>query len=96
MIVAMGTIDGGGTTIYQGYNITSSTYNVAEDRYEIELTGFEHEFFEYVTVVSPHAGNGRYAGYASLPEGQLGVYISDEAGNPIISTFSFMVLDPTP
>ncbi len=91
MIVAMGFIIGDGT-IGRSYNITSCSWNAAEERYEITLTGINYITGRYVTLVTPTTGYVYGAGYES-DSGKLCVVLIGSSGNPTVSSFSFMVLE---
>ena len=91
MIVAMGFIIGDGT-IGRGYNVTSCSWNAAQQRYDITLTGINYVTGRYVTLVTPTAKYVYGASYESF-SGKLGVNLTSSGGNPIQGSFSFMVLE---
>ena len=90
MIVAMGFIIGDGT-IGRGYNVTSCSWNAAQQRYDITLTGIYYSTGGYVTLVTPTMEYVYGAAYESS-SGKLGVNLIGNTGNPAMSSFSFMVL----
>jgi hypothetical protein len=87
MIVAMGQVSSTGT-LYNGYNVVSVTWNAGLSRWEIQLTGINYFYLDYVTVITPFDG---FATQGSVG-GKLLVYIYDAAGNGIKTGFSFVVL----
>jgi hypothetical protein len=91
MIVAMGNIATDGT-INQVYNVASSTWNAAQNRYEITLTGINYFDQNYVTLVTPRSFSQSCSASYCSGGGKLFVYIYNVVGNPVQCPFSFTVL----
>lgn len=90
MIVAMGTVDGDGN-IRSALNVTSVTWNSAQEWWEITLTGIDYDVWDYVTVVS-QAWTYGYASHGSMM-GKLVVGTFDSSGTLTKRGFSFVVFD---
>jgi hypothetical protein len=93
MIVAMGRVSRDGS-IGAALNVTSVTWNSAQEWWEIALDGINYVGFNYVTVVSGvfRTGVSGYADHDSVG-GKLLVKIFDSNGTPIKEGFSFVVFD---
>jgi len=102
MIVAMGYIANSGAptydvTIIQEYNVTSCSWNAANQWCEITLTGISYSRSDYVTLVTPSYDpliglSGDVAIYGSTG-GKLFVQIFRGVSSSYPSDFSFMVLE---
>ena len=89
MIVAMGNILADGT-ISREYNVTSVTWDTANQRYQITLTGITYSSNNYVTLITC---GGLFGGYYESLSGNLLVYLYGFSGQGQ-GPFSFMVLAP--
>jgi hypothetical protein len=93
MIVAMGNINTNGT-VSQGYHIANCTWNAANNWYVITLAGISYDYLSYVTLVSAAGpSNSSYTAQYGSASNNLIVWLSDDAGNPVQFSFSFMVLE---
>jgi hypothetical protein len=88
MIVAMGNILADGT-ISREYNVTSVTWDTANQRYQITLTGITYSSNNHVTLVTC---GGLFGGYYESLSGNLLVYLYGFSGQGQ-GPFSFMVLE---
>ena len=84
IIVAAGDIATDGT-IYRSYNVDNVTWGFT--RYEIEITGINYHYQQYVTLVTPTIGT---TATASSSLGELNIYILDDAGNYMQGSFQFV------
>ena len=94
MIVAMGVINQS-AQIVEGYNVASCEWK--SNYYDIALTGITYSADDYVTSGTPiFSLNGHFATYSFDDQNHLVVIMKDAEGATGQSSFSFMVLDPTP
>lgn len=89
MIVAMGMISATGT-LMQDYNVGTVTWNDGLKRWEVELTGINYNFTDYVTVVTAHYTSGTCTSGAI--SGLLTIYPQDSSGAGVKIAVSFVVL----
>lgn len=87
MIVAMGNVLANGS-VSCGYNVGSVSWDAANSRYQITLTGVNYVPTDYVTVVTP---GGEFLGRYDGLSGRLLVYLYDLSGQAQ-GPFSFIVL----
>ena len=87
-VVAMGSVSSTGA-IGDELNVTSVTWNSAQQRWEITLTGISYYYLDYVTVATSYSG---YAATGSLSN-KLLVKVFASNATPIKEGFSFVVFD---
>lgn len=93
MIVAMGRVSGTGS-IGAALNVTSVSWNSAQEWWEITLDDIDYQDSDYMTVVSGvfRTGVSGYTNHGSVG-GKLLVKMFDANGTPIKEGFSFVVFD---
>ena len=89
MIVAMGMVNSD-ATLGQSYNVDSVTWDLANSRYVIKLTGITFSHTAYVTVVT--AVDSNYTATYGADTGNLVVFFRNTAGARQKDHFSFVVL----
>jgi hypothetical protein len=77
-------------TISREYNVTSVTWDTANQRYQIALTGMTYPSNNYVTLITC---GGLFGGYYESLSGNLLVYLYGLSGQGQ-GPFSFVVLAP--
>ncbi len=92
MIVAMGMVNADGS-LAQDYNVDTVTWDSANSRYVVKLTGITYTHTTYVTVVT--AVDSSYTSTYASDSGNLVVYIRNSAGVKQKYHFSFVVLKAT-
>jgi hypothetical protein len=90
MIVAMAQVNSDGT-MGQSYNVDSVTWDAANLRYVIKLTGITYTHNTYVTIVT--AGYNNYTATYAADSGNLVVAFRNTSAVGQRDVFSFMVLD---
>lgn len=90
MIVAMGMINSDGST-GQAYNVDSATWDAANSRYVIKLTGITYSHTAYITVVT--AVDSNYTATYGADNGNLTVFFRNTSGVKQKDHFSFVVLE---
>jgi len=89
MIVAMGMVNADGS-LGQDYNVDSVTWDSANSRYVIKLTGITYTYTGYVTVVT--SVDSAYTATYGADSGNLLVYLRNTAQVKQKYHFSFVVL----
>jgi hypothetical protein len=89
MIVAMGMVNADGS-LGQDYNVDTVTWDSANSRYVIKITGITYTHTGYVTMVT--AVDSAYTATYGADSGNLLVYLRNPAGVKQKYHFSFMVL----
>ena len=89
MIVAMGMVNAD-TSLGQRYNVDSVTWDSANSRYIIKLTGITYTHTGYVTIVTPV--DSTYTATYGADSGNLLIYLRNTSGVKQKYHFSFMVL----
>jgi len=87
-VVAMGSVSSTGA-IGDELNVASVTWNSAQQRWEITLTGISYYYLDYVTVATSYSG---YAATGSVSN-KLLVKVFASNATPIKEGFSFVVFD---
>lgn len=89
MIVAMGMVNADGS-LGQDYNVDTVTWDSANSRYVIKLTGITYTHTGYVTMVT--AVDSAYTATYGADSGNLLVYLRNTSGVKQKYHFSFVVL----
>ena len=89
MIVAMGMVNADGS-LGQDYNVDSVTWDSANSRYVIKLTGITYTHTGHVTMVT--AVDSAYTATYGADSGNLLVYLRNTSGVKQKYHFSFVVL----
>jgi hypothetical protein len=89
MIVAMGMVNSD-ASLSQSYNVDSVTWDAANSRYVIKLTGITYSHTAYITVVT--AVDSNYTATYGADNGNLVVYFRNTAAAKQKAHFSFVVL----
>ena len=87
--IAAGYLDGNGTQV-AGFGVSAATWNDANDRYEITVTGQSFALFSYAVTVSPTCGG--YTGTYGSVGGKLTVHIYDTSNALAQCGFAFTVI----
>jgi hypothetical protein len=90
-VAAAGYIYAGGT-IGQNFNVSSVTWNLVYHAYEISLAGISYSAISYITVATAYSGiYPRIVTTGDIGNGNLFIFVQDNAWNRIQSDFHFVV-----
>lgn len=89
MIVAMAQVNADGSR-GESYNVDAVTWDSANRRYVIKLTGINYTYTTFVTIVT--AGYSNYTATYAEESGNMIVALTNTAGTRQQDHFSFMVL----
>ena len=89
--IAFGFINNDGSTNVS-YGSFTSTWNAVQSRYDIDITGENYLFTDYITVVTPTGV--RITPRVSSGGGELLVYLYNSAGSLVQGSFQFVTFKP--
>jgi len=92
--IALGNISSSGVLNSGTPNIQSVVWNSASSRYEIEITGVNYHFNNFITVVTPTSTTAASIVSTNSVSGKLLVYIRNTSGTLVQSGFHFVVYKP--
>ncbi len=76
-------------TIATGYNVTSITWDAANSRYYVDITGVSYVYNRYITVVTP-TSLPAISARANSAGNDLVIYLYNAAGSPVQGYFQFV------